>query len=168
MMSTAVMSRGSTGPRVKPVGTARRRFAAIVDLENVAIFGDGRVTQAEMQVLLNAVGAHVSEMPVRVATGINVLRTYMDLIDLQRWGLTLVETEPDAADNALCDAALDFIRCGVTDLVIVSGDHGFVPLAAHARVHVISHPNHLSRALRLAATTVTHLHGFRSVSRAAG
>ena len=81
------------------------RFAAIVDLENVATMGDGLVSQAEMQVLLSAIGARVSGMPVRVATGVNVLRPYMDLIGLQRWGLTLVKTGPDAADDALCEAA---------------------------------------------------------------
>ena len=103
-----------------------------------------------------------------MAPGVNVLRPYMDLIGLQRWGLTLVKTEPDAADNALCDTARDFIRSGVTDIVVVSGDHAFVPLAAHARLHVICHADHLSKALRLAATTVTYLPEFRPPARAAG
>lgn len=148
--------------------SARGRFAAVLDLENVAIMGDGRVSQAEMQALLSAVGGHFSGMPVRVATGVNVLRPYMDLIGRQRWGLTLVKTEPDAADNALCDAALDFIRCGVTDIVAISGDHAFVPLAAHARLHVICHADHLSKALRFAATTVTYLPELHLAVRAAG
>lgn len=167
-MSTVVMGRDTTGPRVESVMSARGRFAAILDLENVAIMDDGRVSQAEMQVLLSAIGAHVSGVPVRVATGVNVLRAYMDLIGLQRWGLTLVKTEPDAADNALCDAARDFIRSGFTDIVVVSGDHAFVPLAAHARLHVICHADHLSKALRFAATTVTCLPEFRPAVRAAG
>lgn len=168
MMSAIVMSRNTAGPRVKSVMSTGGRFAAILDLENVAIMKDGRVSQAEMQILLSAIGVRVSGMPVRMAMGVNVLRPYMDLIGLQQWGLTLVKTEPDAADNALCDTARDFIRCGVTDIVVVSGDHAFVPLAAHARLHVICHADHLSKALRLAATTVTYLPEFRPTARAAG
>jgi hypothetical protein len=168
MMPAIVMSRDTAGPRVKPIMGAGGRFAAIVDLENVAIMNDGRVSPAEMQVLLRAIGVHVSGMPVRVATGVTVLRPYMDLIGLHRWGLTLVKTEPDAADNALCDAARDFMRCGATDIVVVSGDHAFVPLAAHARLHVTCHAGHLSKALRFAATTVTYLPEFRRTARAAG
>lgn len=147
--------------------SSRGRFAAILDLENVAIARDGRVSQNEMQLLLSAIEAQVSCMPVRVATGVNVLRAYSGLIGLQQWGLTLVRTEPDAADKALCDAAHDFISCGITDIIVVSGDHAFVPLAAHARLHVISHADHLSKALHLAATTVTHLPDFRPTVRAA-
>ena len=135
----------------------RERFAAIVDLENIAIVNDRSVSLAEMQVLVAAVVGRVADMPVRVATGINVLRPYMDLLLHQPWGLTLVETEPDAADRALCEAARDFVHCGVTDLVVVGGDHAYVPFAAHARLHVMSHADHLSNALRLAATTVTFL-----------
>lgn len=164
-----MMSRGTTRPRAElAVGAACGRFAAILDLENVAIAADGLVSRADMKGLLRAIGAHVSGMPVRAATGVNVLRTHMDLICLQRWGLTLVRTGPDAADNALCDAALDFIRCGVTDIVVVSGDHAFVRLAAHAHLHVISHPSHLSKALRCAATTVTYLPEIRPAALAAG
>jgi hypothetical protein len=130
--------------------------------------GDGRVSQAEMQGLLSAIGVRVTRMPVRVATGVNVLRPYMNLIGLQPWGLTLVKTEPDAADNALCDTARDFIRCGVTDVVVVSGDHAFVPLAAHARLHVICHADQLSKALPFAATTVAYLPEIRPTARTAG
>lgn len=170
-MSTVAMSRDTTGPLTKSVmsecGT-RGRFAAVLDFENVAIASGERVSQAEMRTLLSAVAGHVSGMPVRVATGVNVLRPYMDLIGRQRWGLTLVKTEPDAADNALCDAARDFIRCGVTDIVVVSGDHAFVPLAAHARLHVICHADHLSKTLRLAATTVTYLPEYHLAVRTAG
>lgn len=145
MSSAIMMSRDTEGPRAKPVMSAGGRFAAILDLENVAIVEGGRVSQAEMQVLLSAIGVRVSGMPVRLATGVNVLRPYLYLIGLQRWGRTLVKTEPDAADNALCETARDFISCGVTDIVVVSGDHAFVPLAAHARLHVICHADHLSK-----------------------
>src|SRR4051812_27025603 len=161
------MSTETKRPRMTPVMDAGGRFAAILDLENVAIVEGGRVSQAEMQVLLSAIGVRVLGMPVRLATGVNVLRPYLDLIGLQRWGLTLVNTEPDAADNALCETARDFIRCGVTDIVVVSGDHAFVPLAAHARLHVICHADHLSKALRLASTTVTYLPEVRTTAQAA-
>lgn len=49
-----------------------------------------------MRILLSAIGSRVTDMPVRVATGINVLRRYMGLLRVQRCGLTLVKTEPDA------------------------------------------------------------------------
>jgi hypothetical protein len=166
-MLAAETDRKPLRQRVRTVRAKGSRFAALLDLENVAITGTGRLRQAEMTILLGAIADRVFDMPVRVATGINVLRPYMDLVDLQRWGLTLVKTEPEAADNALCDAARDFISCGVTDIVIVSGDHAFVPLATHARLHVISHADHLSNALRLAATTVTLLPEIRPAVRAA-
>src|SRR5690242_11463199 len=76
-----------------------------------------------MEVLLDTIPTHVSEMPLRLATGINALRPYMDLLSPHRWGLTLVRTESDAADPALCKAARDFIRRSATDLFVVSGDH---------------------------------------------
>jgi hypothetical protein len=166
-MVTVMISRDVTGSSVESLRSKHGRFAAIVDLENVAISRDGHVSQAQMQVLLSAIGAHVSGMPVRVATGINILRTYTDLISLQHWGLTLVKTEPDAADKALCEAARDFIRCGGTDIIVVSGDHSFIPLAAHANLHVISHADHLSKALHFAATTVKYLPDLRTEVRAA-
>ena len=64
MTSAIVMSRETAGPRVKSVMSAGGRFAAILDLENVATMKDGRVSQAEMQVLLSAIGVRVSGMPV--------------------------------------------------------------------------------------------------------
>lgn len=134
-----------------------RRFAAIVDLENLAIVDGARISVERMQRLLAAVEPRVVGMPVRVATGSNILRHYATLLPSGRWGLTLVPSGPDAADAALCDAALEFAHCGVTDLVVVGGDHAYVPLARYARLHVVSHADHLSRQLRLASTSVTLL-----------
>lgn len=153
--------RAATRPGGSAVVNMARRYAAIVDLENVAIVSEGRVCQAEMQALLEAIRPHVVGLPVRVATGAKILAAYMEIPELKTWGLTLVKTEPDAADHALCDAARDFIRSGVTDIVVVGGDHAYVPLAANARLHVISHADHLSRTLRLAATTVSYLPDLR-------
>ncbi len=157
-MMSVMATRTSGAKRGTRSATAtHRRFAAILDLENVAITNEGRVSQSDMAALLDSIESLVTGMPVRVATGAHIMRAYMDQIGLQGWGLTLVRTEPDAADDALCEAAHDFIRSGVTDLIVVSGDHAFVPLASHLRLHVICHADHLSRALRLAATTVTYL-----------
>lgn len=142
---------------VTAVGVCGGRTAAVVDLENIAIVGGVRVSSTQMAKFLAFVDSRVSGMPVRVATGQNVLRPFMHLLGRVGWGLTVVRTEPDAADHALTDTARDFIRCGVTDIVVVSGDHAFVPLAANARLHVISHASQPSNALRLAATTVTCL-----------
>lgn len=133
------------------------RFAAIVDIENTVIHRGLRLPCAVGSGLLEVVQDHVLGMQTRVATGEHVLREYMTSLVRLGWGITAVPTEPDAADDALLAAARYFIDRGVTDLVVVSGDHAFVELASRARLHVISHANHLSRQLRLAATTVTYL-----------
>lgn len=73
-MSAIAMSSGTTEFPVNAVVNARERFAAIVDLENVAIMDDGRVSLPEMRIILSAIGSRVTDMPVRVATGINLLR----------------------------------------------------------------------------------------------
>lgn len=133
------------------------RAAACVDIENIVNIGPRRLLVAEGQSLLNVVAAHTCGMPVRVAGGRAVLRAYMPVLAGLPWGLTLVGQEPDAADADLLRAGLDFVETGVTDLWVASGDHAFTELAGWTRVHVIAHPNHLSRKLRLAATTVTYL-----------
>lgn len=46
---------------------------------------------------------------------------------------------------------------GHEGLVIVSGDHIFAELAGRARLHVVSHPDRLSHALRSVATSVNYL-----------
>lgn len=146
---------------------AAGRCAAVCDLENLATVNGARLSRAEMGRLLAFVEGRITGMPVRVATGPNVLRPYMDLLQSTSWGLTLVKTLPDAADQALTIAAHDFIRCGITDVFVVSGDHAFAPLAGHARLHVVSHASHLSAALEVAATTVTYLTEVAGPTRAA-
>jgi hypothetical protein len=47
-MSAQVMSQDTTGPGVRPAMSEGGRFAAILDREDVAIKGDGRVSQAKM------------------------------------------------------------------------------------------------------------------------
>jgi hypothetical protein len=103
-MSAIAMSSGTTEFPVNAAVNARERFAAIVDLENVAIMDDGRVSLPEMRILLGAIGSRVPTCPC-VATGINVLRPYHGPAPCPAVGLTLVKTEPDAADKALCEAA---------------------------------------------------------------
>lgn len=138
------------------VESSTSRWAALVDIENIVIMDGCRLSAAPGQFLLEAVEARVLGMPVRAATGENVLRQHLPALASSSWGLTLVRTEPDAADRALLDAADDFAHRGVTDLVVASGDHAFAALASKARLHVIAHRSHLSKRLRLAATTVTY------------
>ncbi len=138
-------------------GKRSGRFAAIVDLENLAISDGRRPQAARAEDLLGVVDKYVARMQVRVATGHKALDPYMGALVLRPWGVTLVDTTPEAADGALLAAARHFIDSGVTDLVVVSGDHAFVPLASEARLHVVSHAPKLSQRLRLAATTATHL-----------
>lgn len=133
------------------------RTAALVDIENAVIVGGRRLSAAAGSLLLNIIGNYTSGMPVCVATGENVLRAYLPVLAGLPWGLRLVNTEPDAADLALIEAGHDLIGCGVTDLVVISGDHAFAELAPGARLHVVSHAGHLSRQLWLAATTVRYL-----------
>ena len=133
------------------------RWAAIVDIENIVIRDGVRLPSADGLPAVEFVRAVTQGMPVRVASGKRVLLEYMPAIAGLGWGLTTVPTVKDAADQALLAAGLDFIRCGVTDLVVVSGDHSFLELIPWVRLHVVSHTSHLSRRLRRAATTVTHL-----------
>jgi hypothetical protein len=129
----------------------------LVDIENTVIVGGCRLRAAQGQPLLEVVEARVRGMQVRAATGEKVLTEFLPALGPLSWGLTLVSTEPDAADRALLEAADDFVRRGVTDLVVASGDHAFAALASKARVHVLAHRNHLSKRLRLAATSVAFL-----------
>lgn len=134
-----------------------RRWAAIIDLENVAITNEGLATSSRMAELLQAIDPYVDRMPVRVATGVHAFRASMEPLARRGWGVTLVPTEPDAADLALCEAAHSFVRSGVTDLTVIGGDHAYVSLTAFARLHVVSYQSHLSKSLRLAATSVSYL-----------
>lgn len=157
--------RDPSGP--SPAAPSRRRFAAIVDLENIAIFDGRAASPSEMRALLGAVAPHVAGVPVRAATGSIVFRRFIRELADCGWGISLVPTEPDAADAELCAAAHEFIGAGATDLVVVGGDHAYVPIAARARLHVVTHAGHLARSLRLAATTVAYLPALRSPARAA-
>lgn len=133
------------------------RFAGLVDVENTVIVRGRLLPVVEGDVLLAAAGEYLGGMPVQVATGENVLRPYMAAFAARGWVPALVPTAPDAADLALLDAGRAFAAAGVTDLVVVGGDHRYAELAAVARLHVIAHKGHLSKVLRLAATTVTFL-----------
>lgn len=155
-----------SGRRGHSTVTSPGRFAALVDIENVVIVGGRRLPTEQMEVLLNFVQPYLYGMPVRMAAGGKVLVPYMDVIGSRGWGLTLVNVEPDSADRALLETAQGFLACGVTDLVVVSGDHAFAPLAAQARLHVITHADRLSRSLQLAATTITYLPTVRDIARA--
>lgn len=135
----------------------RLRFAGLVDIENTMIVKGRLLPASEGEVLLTAAGKYLGGMPVQVATGENVLRRHMTAVVTRGWIPALVPNEPDAADRALLDAGRALVSAGVTDLVVVSGDHIFTELAAIARLHVIAHEDHLSKALRLAAATVAYL-----------
>jgi hypothetical protein len=145
----------------------RARFAALVDLENAVIVAGGRIPAEQRRDLFEALDHHLAGMPVRAASGGPVVKACLPELAHRGWGLTLVSPEPDAADHALIEAGLHLTSAGVTDLVVVSGDHAFARLAPAARLHVITHPAQLSTALRLAATTVTHLPAPQAATRAA-
>lgn len=135
------------------------RWAGVVDLENVVIPSGAH--RGQNQLVLEGLKPHLTDMPVRAATGMLALRPLVGCLD-PGWGLTVVGPEADAADTALLEVAHDFINRGVTDLVVASGDHAFAGLAAIARLHVVSHPQKLSNLLRMAATSVTELRALPS------
>ncbi|MBE7326033.1 hypothetical protein IEQ44_15390 [Nocardioides sp. Y6] len=138
-----------------PAPSRHTRFAALVDIENVLI-SDGRLLdQSEASDLVQDLRGCLGPIPTRLATGPKVLGRHTAAVTAFGAGLTLVGTSPDAADAALVEAGRDFVAAGVTDLVIVSGDHAFTELASIARLHVVSHSHHLSRRLQLAASTLT-------------
>jgi hypothetical protein len=137
---------------------APARFAAVIDIENLLILdAHALTTHRQARNIVGQISNRMAEMPVRVASGRRVATTFMPMLAAQGWGFTLVDTTPDAADNALLSAAREFIAAGVTDLVVASGDHAFAELADGVRLHVISHGDHLSRRLAAVATTVTRL-----------
>lgn len=137
---------------------APARFAAVVDIENLLVLdAHAFATRRQAQNIVGQIGDRMAGMPVRVASGRRVATTFMPLLAAQGWGFTLVDTTPDAADEALLSGAREFIAAGVTDLVVASGDHAFAELADGVRLHVISHGDHLSRRLAAVAATVTLL-----------
>ena len=136
------------------------RFAGLVDIENTVILRGRLLASPQLTGVFNTLDTHLADMPVRVASGPRVVKACMTELASRGWGLTLVSAGPDAADLALIEAGRHLAACGVTDLVVVSGDHVFAALAGVARLHVIAHPEKLSAALRLAAYSITALPDF--------
>jgi hypothetical protein len=133
---------------------SQHRTAALIDVENLLIHDADVMGHTDAARVLNEVRRLTSGMPTRTATGPLVLRTHTSALAAFGGGLTLVAPVKDGADQVLIEAAHDLAAQGVTDLVIASGDHAFAELASIARLHVISFDSHLSRRLRLAASTV--------------
>lgn len=135
----------------------RARFAGLVDIENTLIVQDHLLPAAQQGDVFEVLDSSLAGIPVRAAAGARVVKACMPELASRGWGLTLVTARPDAADRALIEAGRQMAASGVIDLVIVSGDHAFAALASVARLHVIARRGCLSRRLRLAATTITHL-----------
>lgn len=133
------------------------RFAGLVDIENALIVQDKLLPVPDRGEVFDALDSHLVGIPVRVASGPRVVKACIPELASRGWGRTLVPALPDAADLALIEAGRQMAASGVTDLVIVSGDHAFATLAPVARLHVIARRGSLSRQLRLAATTITYL-----------
>ena len=136
------------------------RFAGLVDIENMVILRGLLLASPQLRGVFDTLDTHLADMPVRVASGPRVVKACMTELASRGWGLTLVSAGPDAADLALIEAGRHLASCGVTDLVVVSGDHAFAALASVARLHVIAYPEKLSAALRLAAYSITALPDF--------
>lgn len=142
------------------------RVAGLVDIENVLVVRDRMLPALHWGEVFEALDPYLVGIPVRVACGPWVVNACMPELASRGWGRTLVPGEPDAADLALIEAGRQMAACGVTDLVIVSGDHAFATLAPVARLHVIARRGSLSRQLRLAATTITYLPALQNHTQA--
>lgn len=142
---------------VRPDAAVPARFAGLVDIENALIVQEQLLPVPHRGDVFDALDSHLVGIPVRVASGPRVVKACIPELASRGWGLTLVAALPDAADVALIEAGRQMAASGVTDLVIVSGDHAFVALAPVARLHVIARRGSLSRQLQLAATTITYL-----------
>lgn len=136
---------------------AHTRYAALIDLDNALIVRGDLMRPAAAEPILLGIDAIVAGMPRRAACGISVLKAHMSAIGVRGWGLTSVSPTPDAADRVLFMDGRDFVACGVTDLIVVSGDGFFTDLAAIARLHVVAPHGCLNRHLEIAATSVTYL-----------
>ena len=142
---------------VRPDTAAPARFAGLVDIENALIVQDHLLPTVQQGDVFEVLDSCLAGIPVRAASGPRVMKACIPELASRGWGLTLVAARPDAADQALVEAGRQMAASGVTDLVLVSGDHAFAALASVARLHVIARRGSLSRQLRLAATTITYL-----------
>ena len=135
----------------------RARSAGVVDIENLMIVRGRLLREPQRQEVFRTLDSHLAGMPVRVASGPQVFKACLPELASRGWGRTLVQGEPDAADQALIEAGRHFAASGVSDLVVFSGDHVFAALASVARLHVFAYGPCLSRRLQLAATSITYL-----------
>lgn len=137
------------------MGESTGRVACIVDGDNIT--QGGRLGLADARDALAHL-AHLTERwPVTCALQHRLAVEYMVAYATLGWAIRFAAMGPDAADRVLLEVAEDYLAHGVTDLVVASGDHAFAVLASRARLHVVSYRRCLSRELRAAATTVTHL-----------
>ena len=133
------------------------KMAALIDIENLLFRSSHPLCRCEADDMVATINAHTAAISTRTAVSSAIFRRHLPSIAQLDGGLTMVGSAKDAADDALIDAGLEFLTSGVTDLMVASGDHAFVRLAPFVRLHVLAYPEHLSRELRLAATTVTHI-----------
>lgn len=146
--------------KTTPRSTAALRHApafALIDPENTTIFRGRRLPLPAAAVVFDQVDSYVTGMPTCAALTPSMLASYLPILASRGWALKLVTPGPDAADLALMERARFAVDHGYDDLVIVSGDHIFAELAVRARLHVVSHPDRLSHALRSVATSISYL-----------
>lgn len=132
-----------------------KRTACIVDGDNIT--GGGQLAVTEVAGVLQRLSELTSGFPVTFAMQRRLAPRYMPAYVGLGWGIKFASMAPDAADLELLEAAEDYLTHEVTDLVVVSGDHAFVNLAAQARLHVVAYRRSLSSRLRLAASSVRYL-----------
>lgn len=134
---------------------SRCRFACIVDGDNVTRGGQlGLAGVCDVMAYV----AHLAEgWPVTCALQRRVAVDYMRAYAPHGWAVKFASMDPDAADAMLLEVADDYLEHGITDLVVVSGDHAFATLASRARLHVVAYDGGLSRELADVAATVTLL-----------
>ncbi|UAL29901.1 hypothetical protein K8W59_19625 [Nocardioides rotundus] len=126
----------------------------LADAENCTVFAGRRLPAAAAAAVFDELEGYFSGLPTCAALAGSLLAPYVPLLACRGWALEVVPPGPDASDLALLARADFFIRRGYTDAVVASGDGIFAALADRVRVHVVSHPDRLSRKLAQAATSV--------------
>lgn len=140
---------------------------ALIDAENVTIWDQQRVPAQAATVVFDEIERYVAGLPTCAALAASLLAPYVSSLAWRGWSIDVVTPGPDAADLALMARAEFLIQRGYTDAVVVSGDGRFADLADQVRLHVVSHPDRLSRKLTQVATSVHLLHSGQGMPLAA-
>ncbi len=131
-----------------------RATIALIDVDNIALAGRGRLDRKAATAALAEVYAQLSgvEISLAVASHAAIVRLGgTPWFDFSRWTWRAAEVGPDAADHQLIDFARSALRQRPRAIVAVaSGDHLFAELAIDNEIEVVVPRGHhgVARTLR--------------------